>query len=118
MAVGDFFTFLYPIVPLIAMSGFVPQFIAAFRCTKGVPGVSLMTWNIWLASWMISLGYAVFALNDLMFSLTCLMNVILNVAFISMVMTKRQRFFIAIKNDTQTSGVHADATYQMNNLKI
>ena len=89
--------FLYPLVPIIAIGGYLPQIYKIAKSKTSMGSVSLMTWLIWFCAWGISLGYGVFSLQDFMFSLCCLVNMTAHVAIISLVAYKRRLYGSCLK---------------------
>ncbi|MDP7141687.1 MAG: hypothetical protein QF692_02015 [Alphaproteobacteria bacterium] len=92
MTEGEFFTYIYPVVPLVGLIGFLPQMITLLKLSDVPKSISLMTWYIWTATWAISFGYAVFALQDGLFALTSGMNLVCHVLIISVTLYKRNRY--------------------------
>ena len=76
------FTFLYPIVPLVAFFGYIPQIIILVKADRAPKSISISTWTLWTITWLISFGYAIFSLNDPMFAFTCGMNVMAHMTII------------------------------------
>lgn len=83
------FTALYPLVFLIGLSGYLPQLYALITCRTSAESISLLTWFIWTSTWLISLGYGLTKLDDLMFCAVALMNVIGHLTVIILVMYRR-----------------------------
>ena len=92
MTETDFFTMLYPIVPLIGIMGFLPQIITLLKADRVPASISLSTWSIWTLTWLISFGYATFALQDILFATTCGLNLIGHFAIIGLTVYKRQKY--------------------------
>lgn len=92
MTEGELFTLIYPIVPLVGMAGFVPQILTLLAMKEAPKSISLLTWYIWTCTWLVSFGYAVFALQDLLFTLTCGMNLIGHCVIIGLTVYKRQKY--------------------------
>lgn len=92
MTNGEFFTLLYPVVPLIGLAGFMPQIITLLRSDKPAHSISVSTWLIWTITWLISFGYAVFALQDILFAITSGMNLVGHIMIIAITMYKRQKY--------------------------
>ena len=66
----QFFVFLYPVVVLVSIIGYIPQIKELIFAKQPLKGISISSWLIWLLSSGLSLGYGVFHLHDLMFCLT------------------------------------------------
>ena len=92
MTEAEFFTFLYPIVPLVGLTGYLPQIITLLKTSESPKSISLSTWLIWTTTWMISFGYAVFSLQDLLFATTSGMNLAGHVLIIALAVYKRQKY--------------------------
>lgn len=92
MNAAELFTLLYPIVPLVGLAGYVPQIIVLARMREAPRSISMVTWFVWLSTWVIGLGYAVFALQDLLLSITCGMNVAGHLLVIGMTFYKRLKY--------------------------
>lgn len=89
---GELFTSLYPIVPLVGLMGFLPQVMTLLKAREAPVSLSLSTWFIWTATWIISFGYAVFALHDALFAATAGMNLAGHIAIIGLTVYKRQKY--------------------------
>ena len=66
----QFFVFLYPVVVLVSIIGYIPQIKELFTAKEKLVGISLSSWMIWLLSSFLLLWYGVFHLQDFMFCLT------------------------------------------------
>lgn len=91
----NLFSFLYSFIPLIGMCGYLPQIYRLIYQNAPTDSISLTTWGLWFGTWTISLGYGVVCLNDVLFSLTCSMNLIGHAAIIVLVLYKRGKFAVA-----------------------
>lgn len=87
----NFLTFAYSFIPLVGMMGYVPQIKTLLLPETRGFSISLSTWFLWLATWIISLGYGVFCLEDFLFSLTSTMNIAGHILVISLVLYKRNK---------------------------
>jgi hypothetical protein len=92
MTGADFFMFMYPIVPLVGITGYLPQIINLFRTTEAPKSISLSTWMIWTITWIVSFGYAIFSLQDLLFATTSGMNLVGHVLIIALAIYKRHKY--------------------------
>ena len=72
MTEGEFFTYIYPVVPLVGLIGFLPQMLTLLKLSDVPKSISLMTWYIWTATWAISFGYAVIIAFGTCFNVTIL----------------------------------------------
>lgn len=90
MSLSDVFLFLYPIVPLVGLMGFVPQIIAIIKTDTALRSFSISTWLMWLSTWCISFGYGALCIQDMLFCITCAMNIIAHVFIIALVFVKRR----------------------------
>ncbi len=86
-------TFAYSFIPLIGMAGYLPQIKTLLSSESRGHSISLSTWFLWLATWVISLGYGIICLQDILFSITCIINLIGHIAVIGLVLYKRNRPF-------------------------
>jgi len=55
---------LYGSLATIAIAGYVPQIYQLAKSEVAAEGVSLITWCIWLSTWIISLAYGALILVD------------------------------------------------------
>ena len=78
----DFFTLLYPFVPLTGLIGYIPQLVKLSQLQQPPKSVSMLTWYIWLATWIVSLGYTYFVVNDMLLCLTATINTVAHTAII------------------------------------
>ena len=92
MAEVDFFTLLYPIVPLAGIAGYVPQLVSLLKASEAPKSISLSTWFIWTTTWLVSFGYAVFALQDILFATTSGMNLGGHLLIIFITIYKEQKY--------------------------
>jgi len=68
--------YLYSGIAPIAIAGYLPQIFRLAKSTGNSQDISLMTWWIWLSTWIISLLYGVFVLADWRFCLIAIVNVV------------------------------------------
>ena len=66
----------YSLVPIIGVTAYGPQILALLKHDKKLENFPFATWAIWLFTGLISLAYGAFKLQDLLFSITCLTNII------------------------------------------
>lgn len=64
----QFFIYLYPLVAVVSLAGYLPQVKALIFASSSPKNISVSMWFIWSIGSAISLGYGVFHLKDLMFS--------------------------------------------------
>ena len=84
MVVNDLFTVLYPLVPLISLIGYSQQIFVLIKVKHVPTSVCLKTWSTWTLTAIITLGYAVFCINDHMLILTCILSVTCHFAIIAL----------------------------------
>lgn len=92
MLINDLFTFLYPVVPMVGMAGYVPQIVALIRAKRIPQSISLSTWFAWTMTWLVSLGYGVFELQDSLFCMTASMNLMGHLAIIGLTLFKKCQY--------------------------
>ena len=93
----NIFVSLYSFIPLIGLCGYLPQIRTLFYSKSGAESISLSTWTLWMGTWMISLGYGIFSLQDFLFSSTCVMNIIGHSTIIAMVIYKRHKYTYQVR---------------------
>lgn len=86
------FVILYPCVALISVAGYLPQIVKLVRAKGRVDGISLRSWLMWIATSCISLGYGIFHLQDLMFSLTVAASLAAMLVVAYLVIRNRQQW--------------------------
>ena len=72
-----FFLYMYPLVSVISVIGYFPQIVKILKSVEPPQSVSIMSWYVWTLSAVLTFGYAMFHLDDLMFSLTAGVNLTL-----------------------------------------
>ena len=77
---ASLFVFLYPLVVIISIVGYFPQIKNLIWTDTKPVNISIHSWYIWCLSGFLTLGYAVFHLKDLMFTLTSAVSFLLIVA--------------------------------------
>jgi hypothetical protein len=107
MTEADFFSLMYPIVPLVGLAGFLPQVITLLRTREAPISISLSTWFVWTMTWVISFGYAAFVLHDVLFAATAGMNIVGHIVIIGLTIYKRQKY-----SQTQSQGRFSVAARQ------
>lgn len=55
---------------------YVPQLVAAWRCTDGARALSLWTWGSWMVSHVTALAYGTLVLADAFFVVITLINLL------------------------------------------
>lgn len=68
--------FLYSLVGVVALIGYMPQIITLWRAKNPCRDVSVPTWAIWISTWIVSLVYGITALGDFKFIMVALVNVV------------------------------------------
>ena len=86
------FELLYPIVPIIAVIGYGPQIYKVLKATDDIRNFSLLTWSVWLGTWIIGFGYSSISVGDVMLSLTAGINAVLHLVLIGIVCYKRNAY--------------------------
>lgn len=92
-AMSHVFAMLYPLVTLLSISGYLPQIWNLIRATSPNDSFALSGWVTWIATSAISLGYGIFHLKDVMFSITTGSSLVLITAVVSMVLYNRHYRF-------------------------
>jgi uncharacterized membrane protein HdeD (DUF308 family) len=72
----QFLTYLYAVVPIVVIIGWIPQIVAIFRNPRSARGMSIGTWATWTVSGLVGTLYGVFVLGDFLVTLTFLANFI------------------------------------------
>lgn len=80
---------MYPLVPLIGVSAYIPQLWSIIKEKTCVKSFSLAPWKIWLLSSFLAFGYSWFYLGDVMSSVTCALHMAFQIAVILKVYYKR-----------------------------
>lgn len=84
--------FLYSTIVVIAVFGYIPQLYKLWKSDGDSKDVSLMTWSIWLYTWIVSLAYGILVLEDLKFCIVAIINLIGHIGIISLTLRNRKRF--------------------------
>jgi len=93
MSVANTFVFLYPLVTILSVSGYIPQIIKLLRAQTPQDSIALSGWFAWIANTTISLGYGVYHLKDLMYSITTGVSLTLLITTVSLVLYNRHLRF-------------------------
>lgn len=64
----------YTLVPIIFFIGYIPQVWALIKSNVDVKSFPLTMWVLWLIGSVISMAYGAFYLKDLLFCVTCFIN--------------------------------------------
>ncbi len=64
------FIFLYPLVGIFSLGGYLPQIVKLARATSADDKIALSSWYMWLVTYTVSIGYGAFHLKDPLFCLT------------------------------------------------
>ena len=83
--------FLYSGIAVIAIIGYTPQIIKLWKSNTDSKDVSLLTWLIWMGTWVISLFYGILELQDLKFCIVAIINLIGHVFIIGLTLRNRLR---------------------------
>ena len=94
--VEGIFIFLYPMVFLTSMAGYVPQIVNLLRVRTAAESMALSSWYIWLSASLISFGYGVTALHDFMFSMVAGFNALAQSVIIALVLYRRGQISLAL----------------------
>ena len=86
---GDLFVYLYPCVTIISVFAYIPQIKSLIYTKSSCEDISLASWYLWIFSTIISTGYGVFHLQDMMFSITCIVSLILMLFVVGLVLYRR-----------------------------
>ncbi len=86
------FTYLYPLLSISTIAGYLPQ-IKEFIITSEAPkGFAVSGWVIWLCENFITIGYGAVVLQDLTFCLMTSLDMFLIAATIFLAIRAKQRF--------------------------
>lgn len=89
---------LYSTIVIIAVFGYVPQLYKLWKSETDGMDISIATWLIWLYTWVISLLYGIFELEDLKFCIVAVINLIGHFGIIGLTLRNRKRFKKASQN--------------------
>ena len=62
-----FFAFAYSLVALINVVSYFPQIVSLVKADARSVNVSIASWLMWAFSYVLSVGYGIFCLNDMKF---------------------------------------------------
>lgn len=93
-----FFLYTYPLVGLISLAAFIPQISALIKSTTSSANVSVKSWFLWTVTSVVSFGYGVYVLNDIMFCIMMGVTMFLNMIVISLIIYKRYVVFGYCRN--------------------
>lgn len=65
--VGSVFFYLYPFVVFMSVIGYLPQLRNLIYARTKPDNISIYTWYIWCFTGLLTLGYAIFHIKDMMF---------------------------------------------------
>lgn len=71
------FVFLYPVVVVISIVGYIPQIKSLITAKTCPDNISIHSWYIWTLSTFLTLGYGVTHIYDFMFNLAAGVNFVL-----------------------------------------
>lgn len=81
--------FFYSIVPVIAVTGFIPQIIKLIKDAEARKTSALGTWIIWNIACLASVLYAVFIIEDFLFLVTAGINLACHMVVLSVILKDR-----------------------------
>ena len=81
--------YMYSFVAIVTLMGYVRQIAQLWKTTSNCKDISISTWNIWLATSVISVLYGHYELSDLKFTLTAGVNLVCISAIIMLVLRNR-----------------------------
>ncbi|MFK7839705.1 MAG: hypothetical protein AB8B83_05185 [Bdellovibrionales bacterium] len=84
--------FLYATIVLIAVFGYVPQIYKLWTSNSDGMDISITTWLIWLYTWVVTLLYGMFELDDLKLCIVAIINLFGHVGIIGLTCRNRYRF--------------------------
>jgi len=76
--------YLYSSIATIAVAGYLPQIYRLAKSRGSSEDLSLVTWWIWLSTWLISLSYGAFIMKDWRFCMIALVNIAGHIAVIGL----------------------------------
>lgn len=82
---------LYSCVAIVGAAGYIPQIIQLLKVKTQAKSLSLITWSIWLTTWIISFSYGLFYLHDTRFCIVALVNIIGHLAVMGLVLYRRKQ---------------------------
>lgn len=85
----SFAELLYPLVSIISLSAFLPQIKTLLAATGPSRDIALSSWYLWTFASIVSLLYGVFKLQDMMFTVTTVLAVVMNVTIVGLVIYNR-----------------------------
>jgi len=93
------FVYLYPVVTVGSLAGYLPQIIKLARANSADDKIALQSWLTWIGTYVISLGYGVFHLKDTMFVATTCISMVSMIVVVCLVLYNRHvRFAKPIAN--------------------
>lgn len=87
------FVFLYPMVGLISLGGYMPQIVKLARATSADDKIALSSWYMWLVTYTISIGYGAFHLKDWLFCTTMAVGLASALVVVGLVLYNRHYRF-------------------------
>lgn len=85
----NLFLYLYPLVGVATVFGYMPQIIALIRSNTPQDGLALSSWVLWVVTQTITVGYGVFQLNDWMFIVSSTASLVMMLAVVVLVVYNR-----------------------------
>lgn len=76
----------------IRLLAYIPQILAAARCSNGAAGVSHLTWSLFFLSHLTTVAYAVVCLGDLVMALVFAGNAMACLVILAVIRIKRRRY--------------------------
>lgn len=92
MTIEGVFTFLFPIVPLVATAGFFPQIIKLVKAQDSLQNHSLGTWAMWVVCSAIALSYSALVLKDFAMIMNYTLLFTCQASIFSIIIYKRKKY--------------------------
>jgi hypothetical protein len=89
---GELFVYLYPLVTIISVLGYIPQIKSLIKTQSNCADIALSSWYLWTVSSLISIGYGLFHIKDVMFIITCTISFILIASVTALILYRRAEF--------------------------
>ena len=86
------FVTLYPLAAFCHVAAYLPQIKALVINKSDVTVMPLSPWFVWFCGNLVTLGYAVFHLKDLMLSITVSVTALLISTIIVLIIYNRQKY--------------------------
>jgi len=86
-----FFVALYPLVGLCHVLAYFPQIKALASSDADVTCIPAVTWVIWLGANLLTLGYNIFHVQDIMLTVTTVLNSILMLTVLALILHNQRK---------------------------